>query len=51
MEILNAPADFDATFDFIESEYIPFEFSPSLGIILCGGLFGIHKLRKRLQSN
>jgi hypothetical protein len=59
MEVLNAPADFDSQFDFVQSAYdpafppaeIPFEFSPSLGIILCGSLFGVYKLRKRLQNN
>ena len=30
---------------------VPFEFSPSLGIILCGSFFGVYKLRQKLQSN
>ena len=52
LEITNAPADFDASFDFIESatQPVPFEFSPSLGLIFCGGLFGVNKLRKRKAS-
>ena len=36
--------------DFMAEE-VPFEFSPSLGIILCGSFFGAFKLRKRLQKN
>ena len=53
LEITNAPADFDASFNFIRSaaQPVPFEFSPSLGLILCGGLFGINKLRKRISSH
>ena len=58
LEITNAPADFDASFNFNASfdsirsaaQPVPFEFSPSLGLIFCGGLFGIYKLRKRRTS-
>ena len=55
LEITNAPPDFDATFNFVQSavqpQAVPFEFSPSLGLVLCGGLFGINKLQKKLKSN
>ncbi len=59
MEVLNAPTSFDGSFDFIESANdpfypevpVPFEFSPSLGILLCGGFFGVYKLRQKLQKN
>lgn len=44
-----APAALD--FGFQDFRAVPFEFSPSLGIILCGGLFGIHKLRKIYQNS
>ena len=48
----NEQIDTDIQFDFIETavQPVPFEFSSSLGIIFCGGFFGIHQLRKRLQS-
>ena len=45
------PANLDLTFNLVESGEIPFEFSPSLGIILCSSFFGICKLRKRFQYN
>lgn len=50
LNITNAPQDFDASFAFVESAVrpVPFEFSPSLGLVFCGGLFGINKFRKRL---
>ncbi len=49
----NEPDSLDFAYNFIETavEPVPFEFSPSLGIILCGSFFGINKLRKRLQSS
>lgn len=38
----------DFTFDLIETQReVPFEFSPGLGIILSGGIFGLHWLRKK----
>lgn len=55
LEITNAPESFDATFDLIESAVlpvaVPFEFSPSVGLIFCGGLFGINRLKKKLRNN
>jgi hypothetical protein len=52
LDITNAPESFDATFDYIQSaQQVPFDFSPSLGLVCCGGLFGLNKLRKRLQSS
>jgi hypothetical protein len=51
MNITGAPADFDASFDFIKSAAVPFEFSPSLGLIMCGSFFGFHVCKKRLKSN
>lgn len=52
LEVTGAPANFDASFNFIQSasEPVPFAFSPSLGLILCGGLFGIGKLQKKLKD-
>ena len=49
----NEPDSLDYTYNFIETAEnpVPFEFSPSLGIILCGSFFGAFKLRKRLQKN
>lgn len=43
----------DLSFDLVQSavQPVPFEFSPSLGLIFCGGLFGINKLRKRRASH
>lgn len=32
------------------TQQVPFEFSPSLGLVVCGGLFGANKLRKRIAS-
>lgn len=50
--ITGAPPSFDATFDFIKSaQQVPFDFSPSLGLVCCGGLFGLNKFRKRLKSS
>jgi hypothetical protein len=49
LNITNAPQSFDASFDYIQSAAVPFEFSPSLGLVLCGGLFSVNKLRKRLK--
>ena len=42
----------DLSFDLVQSatQPVPFEFSPSLGLIFCGGLFGVNKLRKRKAS-
>ena len=53
LDITNVNPDFDARFNFVESavQPVPFEFSPSLGIVLCGGLFGMNKLKKKLKSN
>ena len=45
------PPQLDLTFSLVQSSSVPFEFSPSLGLILCGGLFGIKKLRKKLKNN
>lgn len=45
------PNNFDGTFALVESaaQPVPFEFSPSLGLVFCGGLFGLNKLRKRIS--
>lgn len=44
-------AAFDTTFDFIQSaQEVPFEFSPTLGIILGGSFIGFNILRKRSQQ-
>ncbi|MEM8828979.1 MAG: hypothetical protein AAGE96_06430 [Cyanobacteria bacterium P01_G01_bin.19] len=59
MEIVNVPTDFDVTFDLIESRYdadfpnvpVPFEFSPSLGLLLCSGVFGFKRIKKRLATS
>lgn len=47
----NEPANLDFEFQVLESTEIPFEFSPSLGIIFCAGLFGIHKLKRKYQNS
>jgi hypothetical protein len=41
------------TFDFLATaeQPVPFEFSPSLGIILSSGFFGFHALKKRWKNN
>lgn len=44
------PDDLDFRFDFITSSNVPFEFSPSLGIIIGGGFLGINILRKKLKA-
>ena len=42
----------DFTFNFIQSsEEVPFEFSPTLGLILGGSLFGFLKIKKNLQRS
>ena len=43
----------DLSFSLVQSavQPVPFEFSPSLGLIFCGGLFGVSKLRKRLTAS
>jgi hypothetical protein len=47
----NEPADLDFTFTLFESaQEVPFEFSPSLGIIMCGSFFGFRAIRKRLKT-
>ncbi|HEY9770430.1 MAG TPA: hypothetical protein V6C71_18385 [Coleofasciculaceae cyanobacterium] len=46
----NAPENLDMRFDFIETSAVPFEFSPSMGLVFFGGLFGVHRLKKRLKS-
>ena len=41
----------DFKFNFIQSsEVVPFEFSPTLGLILGGGLFGFLKLKKKFSA-
>ncbi len=42
-------AGLDMDFAFIETA-VPFEFSPSMGLLFVGGLFGIGKLKKKLKS-
>ncbi len=47
----NAPVNLDMSFAFVEtSAAVPFEFSPSMGLVFFGGLFGIHHLKKRLKT-
>lgn len=46
----NAPAGLDFSLALIEnSEEVPFEFSPSLGIVLSGSFFGFCAIRKRFK--
>jgi hypothetical protein len=45
----NTLAGLDMDFAFIETA-VPFEFSPSTGLLFVGGLFGISKLKKKLKS-
>ncbi|GAB4534785.1 MAG: hypothetical protein Tsb0014_21230 [Pleurocapsa sp.] len=49
MSATNAPEAIDFEIDFLETGEVPFEFSPSMGIILLGSFLGISKLRKKLQ--
>ncbi len=47
----NEPPSLD--FEFLLAETareVPFEFSPSLGIIMCGSFFGFRAIRKRLKT-
>lgn len=47
------PESSDLAFDFIQtinSQAVPFEFSPSMGLVFFGGLFGVHRLKKKLKS-
>lgn len=37
--------------DNMNVEQVPFEFSPSLGLLVIGGLFGGSRLRSRFKSN
>jgi hypothetical protein len=45
------PTELDFTFDFAQTDIdpatVPFEFSPTLGIILCGGFFAMKNSRKK----
>ncbi|MDJ0899141.1 MAG: hypothetical protein QNJ55_10050 [Xenococcus sp. MO_188.B8] len=51
LKINNSPIAFDTTFDFIQSaEEVPFEFSPTLGIIIGGSFLGFNILRKRSKQ-
>ncbi|VEP18340.1 exported hypothetical protein [Hyella patelloides LEGE 07179] len=51
----NNQSSYDARFDFIEAaiqpQGVPFDFSPSLGLILGGSLFSFLRLRKKFQQN
>jgi hypothetical protein len=43
---------YDITIDsIVTAQAVPFEFSPSLGIILSSSFFGFHALRKRWKNN
>ncbi|MGF1587796.1 MAG: hypothetical protein ACFCU7_00875 [Pleurocapsa sp.] len=47
----NTTASLDMRFAFVDTAAaVPFEFSPSMGILFFGGLFGVHRLKKRLKS-
>ena len=51
LDITNATQDFDTSFDFIMSgQEVPFEFSPTLGIIIGGSFIGFNILRKRSKQ-
>ena len=51
LEITNAMQDFDASFDFIQSgKQVPFEFSPTLGIVIGGSFIGFNVLKKRSKK-
>lgn len=43
----NTPTSLDASFDYLQTAQIPFEFSPSLGILLSGSLFGLIFLKNK----
>jgi hypothetical protein len=46
------PQSLDFEFAFVETaKEVPFEFSPSLGIILSGSFFGFHVLKKKWKNN
>jgi hypothetical protein len=49
---LSGPAASDIELDFLETAIkpVPFEFTPSLGLILGGSLFGFLKLQKKLKK-
>lgn len=47
----NTTAGLDMSFALVAtSAAVPFEFSPSMGLVFFGGLFGIHRLKKRLKT-
>jgi hypothetical protein len=54
---VNPPRSLDFEFAFVESvddpNYtpVPFEFTPSLGLILGGGLFGFLRLQSKLKAS
>jgi hypothetical protein len=45
----DTPESLDMSFAFVGTA-VPFEFSPSTGLLFVGGLFGISKLKKKLKS-
>ncbi len=47
----NTIAGLDMSFALVDTvAAVPFEFSPSMGLVFFGGLFGVHRLKKRLKS-
>lgn len=51
LETSNEPFSLDFGFEFVQTaQEVPFEFSPGLGIIMCGSFFGFRAIRKRLQT-
>jgi hypothetical protein len=47
----NEAEDLDFSFTLFQTtKIIPFEFSPSLGIIIGGGFLGLHTLRKKIKA-
>ncbi|MGK7899052.1 MAG: hypothetical protein AB4372_36910 [Xenococcus sp. (in: cyanobacteria)] len=50
LTVSGMPPAFDTTFDFIQSaQAVPFEFSPTLGIIIAGSFIGFNILKKRAK--
>jgi hypothetical protein len=46
------PTELDFSFTLFQTtKIIPFEFSPSLGIIIGGGFLGLHTLRKKIKAS
>jgi hypothetical protein len=48
----NESSSLDFGFNFVQTaQEVPFEFSPSLGIVLSGSFFGFHVLKKKWKNN